>query len=63
MVRFVLGLILFFIVAKVLGVVIAFLRQALSPPRPQDGVEKKTAHRQFDNIEDAEYEDITEKKK
>jgi hypothetical protein len=63
MIRFVLWLILFFIVAKVFGVVLQFLRQVFAPPqKPRDGVGRKDSGSQFNDIEDADYEDITDKK-
>ena len=61
--RFVLWLILFFIIAKVLGVVLQFLRQIFAPQqKPKDSVGRKKSSTQFNEIEDAEYEDISEKK-
>jgi hypothetical protein len=61
--RFVIWLILLFILAKMLGVFIQWLRLILGPgPQPKDTVEQKGNRQQFQNIEDADFEDISDKK-
>jgi len=63
MLRYIAWIILIYIAAKILGTLLQFLRpffqsrQKLEPP-----VKDKMTKQQFDNIQDADFEDITDKK-
>jgi len=52
-----------YVLAKLLGVVLQVIRPLFEPPRKQQPPvrEKETRH-QFDNVQDADFEDITDKK-
>ncbi len=63
MLRLVLWIIIIYIFAKILGVVVQVLRPLFTPTQPpKPKVRQKTAKEQFDNIQDADFEDITDKK-
>ncbi len=63
MLRFMVWIVLIYIFAKVLGVVLQIVRPFFGPPRiPQSGVQMKKTKQQFDNVQDADFEDITDKK-
>ena len=63
MLRYIAWIILIYIAAKILGTLLQFLRpffqrrQKLETP-----VKDKMTKQQFDNIQDADFEDITDKK-
>ena len=63
MIRFILWIILIYLLAKVLGVVLQAFRPFFGSRRqqPPPTREKKTKE-QFDNVQDADFEDITDKK-
>jgi len=63
MFRLILWIICVYILAKILGVVLQFLRpffQQSQKPSPSVGM--KESKQQFDNVQDADFEDITDKK-
>ena len=63
MLRFIVWIILIYIFAKVLGVILQFVRPCFSPRKqPQSTVHEKKTKQQFDNVQDADFEDITDKK-
>jgi hypothetical protein len=63
MVRLILWIIIIYILAKILGVILQVLRPLFNQAKqPQPKVREKMAKEQFDNIQDAEFEDITDKK-
>lgn len=63
MLRFIVWIILIYIFAKVLGMVLQIVKPFFSPPQqPQSKVHEKKTKEQFDNIQDADFEDITDKK-
>jgi hypothetical protein len=63
MLRIILWIIIIYIFAKVLGVILQILRPLFSAPQqPHPTVGQKKEKTQFDNIQDAEFEDITDKK-
>ncbi len=63
MFRFILWIICIYILAKVLGVVLQMLRPFFAPlPKSGPTVGVKENKQQFDNVQDADFEDITDKK-
>ena len=63
MLRFIVWIILIYILAKILGVVLQIIRPFFAQPRkPRPTVQMKETKQQFDNVQDADYEDITDKK-
>ncbi len=63
MFRLIVWIICIYILAKILGVILQFVRPFLEPPRkPQPTVQEKETRQQFDNVQDADFEDITDKK-
>ena len=63
MLRFIVWIILVYILAKILGVVLQIVRPFFGTTRPpQSGVQMKKTKQQFDNVQDADFEDITDKK-
>lgn len=63
MLRFIAWIILIYIAAKILGTVLQFLRPLFQPKQKQEtSVKDKATRQQFDNIQDADFEDITDKK-
>ena len=63
MLRFIVWIICIYIFAKIIGVVLQFLRPFFESPRkPQPTVRVKDTKQQFDNVQDADFEDITDKK-
>lgn len=63
MLRFIVWIILIYILAKILGAVVQFLRPFFLPPKQsQPTVREKQTKQQFDNVQDADFEDITDKK-
>ncbi|HTX18003.1 MAG TPA: hypothetical protein VMG34_05010 [Bacteroidota bacterium] len=63
MIRFLIWIILIYLLAKVLGVVLQVVRPLFDPPEsPQPTVRVKQNKSQFDNVQDADFEDVTDKK-
>ena len=63
MLRFIVWIILIYVGAKILGVVLQFVRPFFDPSRkPKSTVQDKQTKQQFDNVQDADFEDITDKK-
>ncbi|MGA7160549.1 MAG: hypothetical protein WBZ48_06085 [Bacteroidota bacterium] len=63
MLRFIVWIILIYIFAKLLGVLLQIVRPFFGTPRsPVSGVQMKKTKQQFDNVQDADFEDITDKK-
>ncbi len=63
MLRFIAWIILIYIAAKILGTLLQFLRPWFRPrQQPEPPVKDKKTKQQFDNIQDADFEDITDKK-
>jgi len=63
MLRFIAWIILIYIAAKILGTLLQFLRPFFQPQqKPEPPVKEKMTKQQFDNIQDADFEDITDKK-
>ena len=63
MFRFILWIIIIYIFAKILGAILQVVRPLFTTSqKPQPKVREKTAKQQFDNIQDADFEDITDKK-
>jgi len=63
MIEFFLWIILIYLLAKVLGVVVQVVRPLFDPPEsPKPSVRVKQDKSQFDNIQDADFEDVTDKK-
>lgn len=63
MLRLIVWIILIYILAKILGVVLQIVRPFFEPPRkPQSTIRQKETKQQFDNVQDADFEDITDKK-
>ncbi len=63
MLRFIVWIICIYILAKILGVVLQIVRPFFeTTTKPQGTVRKKDAKQQFDNVQDADFEDITDKK-
>ncbi len=58
MIRFFFYIIIFLLISKVIELLLRFIR-ALSAPKKQTQLKKKN---KYLNIEDADYEDITDKK-
>ena len=63
MLRIIVWIILIYILVKILGTVLQFLRPYFQP-RQKSGpsVREKKTQQQFDNVQDADFEDITDKK-
>ena len=59
MLRFIAWIILIYIAAKILGTVLQLLRPK---QKSEPSVKEKKTTQQFDNIQDADFEDITDKK-
>jgi hypothetical protein len=52
-----------YILAKMLGAILQVIRPFFEPPRKQEpNVREKETRHQFDNVQDADFEDITDKK-
>jgi hypothetical protein len=63
MLRFILWIILIYILAKILGTLLQFLRPFFqSQHKSEPAVHEKQTKKQFDNVQDADFEDITDKK-
>ncbi len=63
MLRFIVWIILIYIAAKILGTLLQFLRPFFQRKlKPEPPVKAKMTKQQFDNIQDADFEDITDKK-
>ena len=63
MFRFIVWIICIYIIAKILGVLLQFVRPFFGTPRkPQPTIRVKETRQQFDNVQDADFEDITDKK-
>jgi len=63
MFRLILWIICVYILAKILGVVLQFIRPFFQEPRkPGPSIRVKETKQQFDNVQDADFEDITDKK-
>jgi len=63
MIRFIFWIICIYIVAKVLGILLQFFRPMFQQPqKPRTTVGEKETKQQFDNVQDADFEDITDKK-
>jgi hypothetical protein len=63
MLRLIAWIILIYIAAKILGTLLQFLRPFFQPrQKPEPPVKEKMTKQQFDNIQDADFEDITDKK-
>ena len=63
MFRLILWIICVYILAKILGVVLQFLRPFFQQSQKQGpSVRVKNTKQQFDNVQDADFEDITDKK-
>lgn len=63
MLRLIVWLILIYLIAKILATVLPALRQFFQPRGGSEPrVEEKQTKRQFDNVQDADFEDITDKK-
>jgi hypothetical protein len=63
MLRFIVWIILIYIFAKVIGVILQIVRPFFKPPQqPKSTVHAKKTNPQFDNVQDADFEDITDKK-
>jgi hypothetical protein len=63
MLRYIAWIILIYIAAKILGALLKFLRPFFQRKlKPEPPVKDKMAKQQFDNIQDADFEDITDKK-
>jgi hypothetical protein len=63
MLRFIVWIICIYIFAKIIGVVLQFLRPFFEAShKPQTTVRVKETKQQFDNVQDADFEDITDKK-
>jgi hypothetical protein len=63
MLRFIAWIILIYIAAKILGILLQFLRPFFQPQQKREPpVKEKETKQQFDNIQDADFEDITDKK-
>jgi hypothetical protein len=61
--RFILWIILIYILAKILGTVLQFLRPYFQPrQKSEPAVHEKQTKQEFDNVQDADFEDITDKK-
>ena len=62
--RFILWLFIIYFVARFLGAVIREMRKIFSPSPsvPDQGVGQKRSSQEFNNVEDADFEDITDKK-
>ena len=63
MFRLILWIIIIYIFAKILGVILQVVRPLFTPTQhPKPKVREKMAKEQFDNVQDADFEDITDKK-
>jgi len=63
MFRLILWIIIIYIFAKILGVILQIVRPLFTSTKvPKPKVRDKMAKEQFDNIQDADFEDITDKK-
>jgi hypothetical protein len=63
MFRFIVWIICIYILAKIFGVLLQFIRPFFEAPRkPQAAVREKETKQQFDNVQDADFEDVTDKK-
>ena len=63
MFRYILWIIIIYIFAKIFGAILQVMRPFFTPAqKPQPKVREKKAKEQFDNIQDADFEDITDKK-
>jgi uncharacterized protein YneF (UPF0154 family) len=63
MLRYIAWIILIYIAAKILGTLLRFVRPFFQPKlKPEPPVKEKMTKQQFDNIQDADFEDITDKK-
>lgn len=63
MLRLIAWIILIYIAAKILGMLLQFLRPFFQPQQKSEPpVKEKMTKQQFDNIQDADFEDITDKK-
>lgn len=63
MLRLIVWIILIYIAAKILGTLLQFIRPYFQHrQKPEPPVKDKMTKQQFDNIQDADFEDITDKK-
>lgn len=66
MARFIFFIIVIYIIAKIIGVVLRFVRRLMNPGGfQQKPTSRNTAGKKpvpYSNVEDVEYEDITDKK-
>lgn len=63
MLRFIAWIILIYVAAKILGMLLQYLRPFFQPrQKSEPPVKEKMTKQQFDNIQDADFEDITDKK-
>ncbi len=63
MFRPIVWIICIYILAKIVGIVLQAARPFFDPPRKsQATVREKETRQQFDNVQDADFEDITDKK-
>ena len=63
MIEIIFWIVSIYILAKALGVVLGFLRPFFQPQqKPKPTVGEKQTKQQFDNVQDADFEDITDKK-
>ncbi len=63
MLRLIVWIICIYILAKIIGLVLQLFRPFFDAPRkPQPTVRMKETKQQFDNVQDADFEDITDKK-
>lgn len=63
MLRFIAWIILIYIASKILGTLLQYLRPFFQPKQKlEPPVKAKMTKQQFDNIQDADFEDITDKK-
>lgn len=63
MLRIIAWMILIYIAAKILGTLLQYIRPYFRPRKmPEPPVKEKMTKQQFNNIQDADFEDITDKK-
>ena len=63
LIRLIAWIVLVYIFAKIIGVILQVLRPLFNSGKHEDpAVGKKGSKEQFNNIQDAEFEDITDKK-
>jgi len=63
MFRLIVWIICIYILAKIVGIVLQSARPFFDPQRKsQPPVREKETRQQFDNVQDADFEDITDKK-